>query len=68
MEETLVSCISLTLLKHYKTKIYFLQVLNVFQFRFQIENSVSPGFLESQWIVRIQHPFVHTIYPWIASG
>lgn len=45
MEQTLVlSTISTTLLKHDETKINFLQVLNVIQLRFQIENSVSPGF------------------------
>lgn len=45
MERALVSCtISMTLLKHDETKINFPQVLNVIQLRFQIENSVSPGF------------------------
>lgn len=38
-------CVALIwLLKHYETKINFLQELNVIQSRFQIENSVSPGF------------------------
>lgn len=45
MEQALVLCtISMTLLKHDETKINFLQELNVIQLRFQIENSVSPGF------------------------
>ena len=45
MEQTLgSSSISMTLQKHEETKINFLQVLNVIQLRFQIENSVSPGF------------------------
>lgn len=45
MEQTLsLATISMTLLKHDETKINFLQVLNVIQLRFQIENSVSPGF------------------------
>lgn len=35
---------SMTLFKHDERKINFLQVLNVIQLRFQIENSVSPGF------------------------
>lgn len=45
MEQAIVLCtISMTLLKHDETKINFPQVVNVIQLRFQIENSVSPGF------------------------
>lgn len=39
-----VSPVSMTSPKHDGSKINFLQVVNVIQLRFQIENSVSPGF------------------------